>query len=843
MNRLGKGILSSVFASVAAMSLAACGGGSQSALPQPLAPAATATPATSAGTLAQATLKITIPVPSSTSGAARRPAYVSPSTLSIKVALSSPPTGYVQPSPFNVTLGSGNCPGSGPWTCTLTINIPPGSDTVTFTAYDATNGTGNILAQQVKTFAVNVGVANSFSFVFDAQAGGVSACPNPSIVVTPGIGVVGTQCVGATVGTLYFSGTSALAPFAVAVKDAGGNIIGPGAPGAPVIGASTTGGIIGTTTPSSNPSRVSLTPNGTAGAGTLTVTASGLGSPTDGITQRSVTLNIQEDAQVGTAACPATPSIHISPPTSGATGSDCNGASQGSFTLNGSGALVFPVTLKDAGGTTIAPGSGPTLTVATGGTIIATVTPSSNPYQLTITPNGTFGTGTVTVTATSAHPGDGIVDRTITFSIVTVPTLFAVGGANTGNTGSQIDILTYNTTLPCGATPAPCIANYGTVPTSALGTLGASSLGFDTSNNLYAFDSNANQIFIISGAQLNQSSGQTHISLTDDINSSPVSGAFSSFALAPDGTMAVANPFGDKDQIVAFAPPHAAGQAHTLGLNFPALAGATCSAGPCGTPAQYRAYAPAVLRTTGGVFAYAAAMGADNGGAEDLTTTTDFASAKIGIMAPANTIGGSSATCSGAPTSCFSKVITNEVGATPIGFISLSLIGLAWDAADQDLIFIDPNTGNVVQYAYSGSTFGAGTLIGSFTAPAVTGSTYAYAISRTGYIALAYFDGTNSHLAVWNNVRTQVQNKVFAGAVTVAALAWVPDVTMTGGNAIILAGGLNDDSAFVYNPTTGALITSKVLSDLAPGGLTAGGSSGQSARRRPMTHRTGPWRQ
>ena len=88
-----------------------------------------------------------------------------------------------------------------------------------------------------------------------------------------------------------------------------------------------------------------------------------------------------------------------------------------------------------------------------------------------------------------------------------------------------------------------------------------------------------------------------------------------------------------------------------------------------------------------------------------------------------------------------------------------------------------------------------------------------------------------------------MHNQTLNGAVTVAGLAWVPDAGMTGGNAIILAGGANDDSAFVYNPTTGALITSKQLTDLAPAGITSAGSSGQSARRRPMSHRTGPWRQ
>src|ERR1700676_5386993 len=177
MKPLGNEVLSSALACAAAASLASCGGGGShtTALPQP-APTSTAGAAGYNGPLSDSTFKITIPVPTS-SAKARRPAYVSSATTKIVFTLSSDTVGLTGAglTTFNttnlgakaVTLGSATCPGSGPWTCTLTIKLPPGTDSVTVSAQD---GSSNILSQQSSSFNVVVATANSFSITLDANA-------------------------------------------------------------------------------------------------------------------------------------------------------------------------------------------------------------------------------------------------------------------------------------------------------------------------------------------------------------------------------------------------------------------------------------------------------------------------------------------------------------------------------------------------------------------------------------------------------------------------------------------------------------------------------------------------
>lgn len=156
--------------------LAGCGGGSRSVAPTPASTAAVAYN----GALADATFKITIPVPTA-SVKARRPAYVSSSTTKIVFTLNSDTVGLsgAALTTFNttnlgakvVTLNSATCPGSGPWTCTLTIKLPPGTDNVTISAQDASS---NILSQQIQNFTVAAGTANSFSLTLDANAATMS---------------------------------------------------------------------------------------------------------------------------------------------------------------------------------------------------------------------------------------------------------------------------------------------------------------------------------------------------------------------------------------------------------------------------------------------------------------------------------------------------------------------------------------------------------------------------------------------------------------------------------------------------------------------------------------------
>lgn len=229
MIRLGNKVFSSVLACLVAVSLAACGGrGSHSALPSAVQAPATTVPSSE---LVQATFKITIPAPTTTSGKTRKPAYISAATKSVRVNMTASSSGVSITSQFNVvtavTNGTGNapgapCTGTGPWTCTVSMQVPPGNDTFTFTTYDNSTGTGNILSQQIQTLTLVKGTANSFNVTFDANAATMS------VTTTSGF-CAGTFTVtnGSSVPTV---GTTALSFNAAYTDPAGKTIVAPGAP-------------------------------------------------------------------------------------------------------------------------------------------------------------------------------------------------------------------------------------------------------------------------------------------------------------------------------------------------------------------------------------------------------------------------------------------------------------------------------------------------------------------------------------------------------------------------------------------------------------------------------------
>jgi hypothetical protein len=207
MKRLGK-FFSCFLASVAAASLAACGGGSHSTLPH-AGPASNGA-AQYDGPLADTTFKITIPPPPKTSGKQRAPQYVSSGTTKVVFTLNTASRlTAAQVTSFNtsslgsfaITLNSPTCPGTGPWTCTLTVKLPPGTDNLTIAAEDST---GNVLSEQIQTFTVTVGGsaagANNFSATLDANAntmtiGTTSGFCAGSFNVSPGgtVPTVGTS--------------------------------------------------------------------------------------------------------------------------------------------------------------------------------------------------------------------------------------------------------------------------------------------------------------------------------------------------------------------------------------------------------------------------------------------------------------------------------------------------------------------------------------------------------------------------------------------------------------------------------------------------------------------------
>ena len=205
MKRFGVNVLRAATAALIAMSLVACGRGSHSAM----LPATTGGGAASlyTGPLSNATFTITIPAPPKGTSTTRRPQYISAATRSIRVNMTTSSRIASPGSQFNVvtnvTNSSGSspgspCTGSGPWTCTLSIQVPPGSDTFTFTAYDNAAGTGNILSQQVQTLTLVTGVANAFNVTFDANASAISitgtqACSVGTVANNGAFGTVGTS--------------------------------------------------------------------------------------------------------------------------------------------------------------------------------------------------------------------------------------------------------------------------------------------------------------------------------------------------------------------------------------------------------------------------------------------------------------------------------------------------------------------------------------------------------------------------------------------------------------------------------------------------------------------------
>ena len=217
----------SISAFLAGALLTGCGGGSHgAALPKsaPISSTAPAPPYT--GPLADTTLKITIPGPTN-SAFKRRPAYVSSATKSLKFIINSSTTvsgtattgtlgtyNGLAWSHFDTgTLPNANCPvdGShaGNFVCTVTLKLPPGTDNVTISACDVTGGTcagtsptGNILSQQITSFAVVVATANSFSVTLDANAGTMAVtatsgfCSGTFTVVNSGsVATVGTTAI------------------------------------------------------------------------------------------------------------------------------------------------------------------------------------------------------------------------------------------------------------------------------------------------------------------------------------------------------------------------------------------------------------------------------------------------------------------------------------------------------------------------------------------------------------------------------------------------------------------------------------------------------------------------
>jgi hypothetical protein len=129
---------------IATLLLAACGSGSSSI------PGA-------GSTHGMSTAVFVIAVPGPSTSARRRPAYISPSTQSLTIAINSG-----TPVVVNTTPGSGNCTSAagGGLTCTVNVNAPVGTDTFTVVLYSGTNASGTQLGSGRGTATIGSGPTN-----------------------------------------------------------------------------------------------------------------------------------------------------------------------------------------------------------------------------------------------------------------------------------------------------------------------------------------------------------------------------------------------------------------------------------------------------------------------------------------------------------------------------------------------------------------------------------------------------------------------------------------------------------------------------------------------------------
>ncbi|NNM92799.1 MAG: hypothetical protein HKL92_05595 [Candidatus Eremiobacteraeota bacterium] len=170
------------------------------------------------GTAQQAALQIFIPEPASAS-VARAPQYISASTKSIVITLTSvngvPPAPSVPPTVFNISVPPCSTV-SGGISCSVTVGAILGTDVFTIDAYDAANGSGNILSSGTLSVAVGPGTNTPPPIALGGNVAKVVVTAPPSPSASPAPNGVLTPTIDGTVNSIQVS---------VAAYDASGNLI------------------------------------------------------------------------------------------------------------------------------------------------------------------------------------------------------------------------------------------------------------------------------------------------------------------------------------------------------------------------------------------------------------------------------------------------------------------------------------------------------------------------------------------------------------------------------------------------------------------------------------------
>jgi hypothetical protein len=149
----------------------------------------------------------------------RTPQYVPASTRSVAILVlevgGSPVADTA--SVTNVSPGTSPCStvsgtgGNANYTCTISVQLPIGTDTTQIATYDATGATGNLLSEQLVSAAVLEGHSNTFSATLDANPG--------TIGLTAGTNVTGAS-------SPYVLSGSGNATFTLSLVDAHGTAFG-----------------------------------------------------------------------------------------------------------------------------------------------------------------------------------------------------------------------------------------------------------------------------------------------------------------------------------------------------------------------------------------------------------------------------------------------------------------------------------------------------------------------------------------------------------------------------------------------------------------------------------------
>lgn len=182
--------------------LTGCGGGGATIAPQPSAPSGPSRPT------AATTISMTIPRARQTSGARRRPAYISSATNSMVVT----PQGQ---SPIMIPL-TATSPGcsvvAGGRQCTVTASLPVGTYPITIALYWTTNGTDSPLAMTTTTQTIALDVTNTLNFTLNAVVSLITDSLSPGSTFTAGTASTKTITVTASdpAGATIVVGTDAL---------------------------------------------------------------------------------------------------------------------------------------------------------------------------------------------------------------------------------------------------------------------------------------------------------------------------------------------------------------------------------------------------------------------------------------------------------------------------------------------------------------------------------------------------------------------------------------------------------------------------------------------------------